>query len=142
MFLNDMSTIVRFSHIFMNRSLMKSDITSSENYILFYLFSKDKVSQDDIAAYFAIDKGSISKSVNSLVKKGYVEKIENPNNRRENLVSLTKMGRSTFEKNNKLLKEWHKSVMKDITIKEFEQLKDILARMAENARKTIDTLEE
>lgn len=142
MFLNDMSTIVRFSHIFMNRSLMTSDVTSSENYILLYLFSKDKVTQEDIAAYFAIDKGSISKSVNSLVKKGYVEKIENPDNRRANLVSLTKLGRSTFEENDKLLKEWHKSVMQGITIKEFEQLKDILARMAENARKTIETLEE
>lgn len=142
MFLNDMSTIVRFSHIFMNRSLMTSDVTSSENYILLYLFSKDKVTQEDIAAYFAIDKGSISKSVNSLVKKGYVEKIENPDNRRANLVSLTKLGRSTFEENDKLLKEWHKSVMQGITIKEFEQLKDILSRMAENARKTIETLEE
>jgi len=121
---------------------MTSDVTSSENYILLYLFSKDNVTQEDIAAYFAIDKGSISKSVNSLVKKGYVEKTENPDNRRANLVSLTKLGRSTFEENNKLLKEWHKSVMQGITIKEFEQLKDILARMAENARKTIETLEE
>lgn len=138
MFLIDMSTIVRFSHVFMNRSLVDSDITSTENYILMYLFSKDNITQDEIADYYAVDKGSISKMIRSLQDKGYISKTVNPENRRENRISLTESGRSRFAQTKSLFDRWHKEMMKGITIEEFHSLVEIISKMAVNAKKAIE----
>lgn len=138
MFLNDMSTIVRFSHIFMNRSLADSDITSTENYILMYLFSKDHITQDEISDYYAVDKGSVSKMIHSLQGKGYIEKSENPDNRRENRIALTEAGREKFSQTKSLLDKWHKEVMEGITKAEFQQFVEVVSKMAQNARNALD----
>lgn len=137
-----MSTIVRYSNVFINRSLMSENITSAENYILLFLFSRKKSTQDDIALYFAIDKGSISKSINSLESKGYVQKYPNPDNRRENIVSLTTQGKTTFSKNEELLKVWHEFVMKGISLEDFHMVSNILEKMAANAKHAIDIIDE
>lgn len=141
MFLNDMSTIVRYSHIFLNRSLSDHKISAAENYILMYLFQRDNITQDEIASYFAIDKGSISKSVHRLEENGYVLKEPNPDNRRENRIALTKLGRQRFSESRRLLDEWHKAVMKDISKDEFRQLNIILSKMAANAVMAIESNE-
>lgn len=142
MFLNDMSTIVRYTGIFMNRNASDENITSAENYILLYLFGKPSASQEDISKYFSIDKGSISKSVNRLAKNGFITKTINPENKRENIIALTEYGRKTFSENKKALDLWHNKMMEGISIDQFKQLIKTLSIMAENAVKTIQLLEE
>ena len=138
MILKDMSTIVRFSGIFMNRSLADKNISSTENYILMYLFGKDTVSQDEIVEYYAIDKGSISKTIRSLEQKGYIERYPNPENRRENIIKLSTLGLETFSESRSSLDEWHTMMMDGITIEEFKKVSKIISKMAENARKAIE----
>ncbi len=139
MFLNDMSTIFRYSNIFVNRSSSDLKITSAEHYILMYLFQKEGVSQDEIADHFAVDKGSISKTIHKLYLKKYVDKYEDISNRRKNLICLSKIGRKTFAKSREVLDEWHKSVMKDVSEEEFKIFKEVLQKMTVNVRNAIET---
>ncbi len=138
MFLKEMSTIVRISGVFMNRSLKDTDINYSENFILMYLFGKENVSQDIISDYYCIDKGSISKTINGLVEKGYVSKQLNQNNRRENFINLTELGKKTFSRNKHLLDEWHRNILKNITPEEISTVSKILSKMAINAKEAIE----
>lgn len=139
MFLNDMSTIFRYSNTFVNRSLADLNVTSAEHYILMYLFQKEEVSQEDIANYFAVDKGSISKTIQKLDSKKYIDKYPNPANRRENLIGLSELGRKTFSKSRDLLNEWHSSVMKGVTKEEFALFTEVLQKMTANARTAIES---
>ena len=140
MFISDTSTVIRYTNIFINRSLIKIDISPREHYILMYLFSKKNINQEDISQYFAIDKGSISKTINSLVKKDYVIKSENPKKRRENIIALTKKGKKTFQKHKDLLDEWHKTLLQNIDKEEFSIVQKILNQMAKNAKNYIEQL--
>jgi len=139
MFLNDVSTIFRYGNTFVNRSLADVNVTSAEHYILMYLFQKEEVSQDEIAGYFAVDKGSISKTIHKLDLKKYIEKYANNNNRRENLICLSELGRKTFTNSRELLNEWHSSVMQGVTEEEFRLFTEVLQKMTANARTVIES---
>ena len=141
MFLNDMSTIFRYSNIFVNRSSTELNITSAEHYILMYLFQKKDVSQDEISSYFAVDKGSISKTIHKLDLKNYIDKYENTSNRRKNLICLSELGRKTFARSRDLLNEWHNSVMQGVTKDEFNLFTEVLQKMTANARSVIESNE-
>ena len=139
MFLNDVSTIFRYGNTFVNRSLADVNVTSAEHYILMYLFQKEEVSQDEIAGYFAVDKGSISKTIHKLDLKKYIEKYANKNNSRENLICLSELGRKTFTKSRELWNEWHSSVMQGVTEEEFRLFTEVLQKMTANARTVIES---
>ena len=139
MFLNDMSTIFRYSNIFVNRSSADLNITSAEHYILMYLFQKEDVSQDEIATFFAVDKGSISKTIHKLDLKNYIDKYADKNNRRKNLICLSELGRKTFSSSRELLNEWHNTVMDGITEDEFKLFKEVLQKMTASARSVIES---
>jgi len=139
MILNDMSMIIRYNHIFMNRSLSHTDIASNEYYLLMYLFSSDEVTQDDISEYFGIDKGSISKTISSLEQKGYVQRQINQENRRSNIITITKKGRSTFSETKKILDQWHQSILHNITKDQLETMGDALEKMACNAKRALES---
>ncbi|MDD3478108.1 MAG: MarR family transcriptional regulator [Candidatus Izemoplasmatales bacterium] len=142
MFLNDMSTIVRYSHVFLNRSLVEKNVTAAEHYLLMFLFSHEDISQDAIANHYAIDKGSISKSVKSLVEKGFVLRISNPQNRRENLLRLSEKGRTTFAESRNELTRFHEAVMQGIQPEDFQRLTSILSVMANNAKLLLENMQE
>jgi|LGOV01.1.fsa_nt_gb DNA-binding MarR family transcriptional regulator len=139
MFLNDMSTIFRYSNIFVNRSSADLNITSAEHYILMYLFEKKDVSQDEIASFFAVDKGSISKTIHKLDLKNYIDKYTDTSNRRKNLICLSELGRKTFSSSRELLNEWHNTVMDGITEDEFKLFKEVLQKMTASARSVIES---
>lgn len=137
MILNDMSIIIRYNFTFMNRSLSNTNISANENYMLMYLFDKGEVTQDEISSYFGIDKGSISKTVTSLESKGYIEKKVNQDNKRSNLVYITKKGIETFTETKKLLDDWHKNILNNISSDEIKILTKTLDKMARNAEKAL-----
>ncbi len=137
MILNDMSIIIRYNFTFMNRSLSNTNISANENYMLMYLFDKGEVTQDEISSYFGIDKGSISKTVSSLESKGYIEKKINQDNKRSNLVYITKKGIQTFKETKKLLDMWHKDILNNISSEELDILTKTLSTMARNAEKAL-----
>ena len=138
MILKDMSMIIRYNHIFMNRRLNQSDITANENYLLMYLFSNNQVTQDDISEYFSIDKGSISKTISSLEQKGYVQRQVNQENRRSNIIIISEKGRKTFSETRKILDKWHKLILEGITKEQLNILSDVLEKMAYNTKKALD----
>lgn len=138
MLLNDMSVIIRYNHIFMNRSLTSTDITSNENYLLMYLYSNNEITQDDISDFFKIDKGSISKTISSLEEKGYLERTINHVNRRSNIVAITEKGRTTFEETSKILDEWHQSILSGISKEEIDTVTRVIETMAKNAKNALE----
>lgn len=50
-----------------------------------------------LAAHLHLEKSTVSRLVNGLVERGWVERTINPNNRREVLLTLTETGRVVFE---------------------------------------------
>jgi len=138
MLMNSLSIIVRHSRTFCEHKLTQFDIGFPEQIILMYLAENRKVSQDEIAKYFLIDKGAIAKSVGKLEEKDYIERYENPEDKREKLIVLSAKGKKILTYMQKILEEWNVNFLKGLTEEDISQFQRISDIMATNVTNIID----
>lgn len=130
MLMNNLSIIVRHSKVFCERRLLDFGVGFPEQVILMYLASNNGVNQDAIAQHFMLDKGAIAKTLRKLEEKGLVERHQNPENKRENLISIAPDGQSILGEMGKALDEWNQYFFEGLSadeIQQYERVTDIIA---------------
>jgi len=135
MLMNNFSIIVRHSRTFCEKALQVYGIGFPEQIILMYLSRYDNVNQDTIAKHFMIDKGSIAKTLGKLEEKTLIDRTENPTNKREKLISLSKTGADILKYMNKALSEWNNCIFEGFSFDEIEQVERLTNIMATNVAK-------
>ena len=93
MFMRDISVIERKMRLYAEHALADQGGGFPEQVALMHLAAHGTCRQEDLAAHFHIDKGSIAKTVGKLEAKGLVSRVLNPADKREKLVELTEQGR-------------------------------------------------
>lgn len=137
MLMNNLSIIVRYSHIFLNRKLQELDIGHAEQAILTYLIDKETVNQETIARHFMIDKGTIAKTLSRLEKKHYIKRFPNLKNQREKLVSLSEKGEEIINQMRSVLDNWNICLFEGIKQADKEKFIEVASVVALNATKVI-----
>ena len=107
-----MSTIHRHHSIYINRRLKDIGLTSGLYGILLCIYDdyKSPKSQQDIAKRLNMNDGTIAKALRKLEDKNMIQRSPNPDNRRQNLISLTDTGLNIAEEFNNLDEKWEKDV--------------------------------
>ena len=85
-----------------------------------------------------LDKGSIAKTLNKLEKKNLINRLDNPNNKREKLIIITKDAKKIMGQVGEELQIWHEYLFEGITKEEIAEFNRILSKMSANAVKVID----
>ncbi|MBI4857524.1 MAG: MarR family transcriptional regulator [Acetobacterium woodii] len=130
MLMNNLSIIVRHSKVFCERRLHDFGVGFPEQVILMYLASNNGVNQDAIAQHFMLDKGAIAKTLRKLEEKGLIERHQNPENKRENLISIAPQGQNILGEMGKALTEWNQYFFEGLSaddIKQYERITNIIA---------------
>ena len=96
MFMRDISVIERKMRLYAEHALAGQGVGFPEQVVLMHLAAHGTCRQEDLAAHFHIDKGSIAKTVGKLEAKGLVSRVLNPVDKREKLVELTPEGCGTL----------------------------------------------
>lgn len=96
---------------------------------VYYLMEKEKNKMSEIAAYLAITPGSLTTSVNCLVKKGYLERQSVPDDRRVVKIVPTKMAEEANKIHQKFHMEMIDKVFSSIDEKSIEMMADALSRL-------------
>lgn len=133
MFMRDISIIVSHMRIFAERSFKSLGLGFPEQAVIMYLMGNSASNQLQIAEYFGIDQGAITKTINKLESKGLVTRKINQNNKREKIISLTPKAISLKDELNKTYQIWSKTVFKNISEKDQEILEKTISKMAENS---------
>ena len=82
--------IIRTSRQMVNEGLSSLQLSSSEGNILQHLFTQEhEVRQEDIVESLDLSKPAVSRALKSLEKKGYVERVKDPSDRRASRIILT-----------------------------------------------------
>ena len=74
------------------------DVTSEQYFLLYRLLQKDGLTQSQLADKVLGDYPNITRHIDSLAKKGFVERKSDETDRRKYLISLTSEGREQMEK--------------------------------------------
>lgn len=136
--MNNMSIIVRSCRTFTERKLKEFDLTFGEQVIVMFISAHENVNQDTISKTFMIDKGMVAKTLNKLELKGIIMRKQNPDNKRENIISLTQEGTDILIHMRAVLKEWNEILHEGMSQEDIATITRLTGKMAENVAKYLD----
>lgn len=112
------------------------DITVDQKLILQYLNDYPELSQNEIAELVFKDSASLTRMIDLMVGKGYLERSVNPKDRRRFIVELTPKGKEILEKLAPVIVENRKKAFAGISGEELIQLEKTLYKIISNLNET------
>jgi len=109
------------------------DLTFEMMQILYHLWVKDGINQQEIANLTAKDKASVTYVLDNLVKRKLVYRQEGTD-RRNKLVFLTEEGRAMKKQVRPWIRALHATAREGIAASQMEELIGVLGRIRKNLR--------
>ena len=100
--------------------------------IVAHLWEKDGRQQQELADCIFKDKGTVARAINNLQKLGLVDRRDNKEDRRYNLIFLTKKGKKLQQKLTPILLEGLAEAGKGIDIEDLSTCKKVLKQIYHN----------
>lgn len=126
------SILYRKGNIYKNIILDDFNITASEQPFLSSLFNEDGVSQEYLSSKLLLDKASTTRSLQSLIDKGYIKKKKDENDKRINRIFLTEKSKSIEKEIKARLENWNDILTSDLNESEKEMAYLVLNKMVNN----------
>ena len=89
-------------------------------------------SQKELAKHSYRDAASITRSLDILEKKGFIQRQAIPQNRRQYSIDLTEKGEQFIKENMEMVSRHRAKSMEGFSQEEIESLKDMLSRIQKN----------
>ena len=106
------------------------DITNNDMHIIEAIGISQPKNMSTVAKSLSVTIGTLTIAMNSLVKKGYVERVRSQEDRRVVLLSLSEKGRKAFEHHS----VFHRNMIHATVDKLTEEEKNILAKALVNLK--------
>lgn len=126
------SILYRKSQTYIGQRLKAYGIMSSEYPILLQLYDKDGITQDEIVHFHSLDKSGVTRTVQSLEKKGLIFREKDTQDQRCKRIFLTEEGWKAQEIINSVLDEWNQKMEQNFSEEESEEMICYLKKMVEN----------
>lgn len=107
-------------------------LTPEQFFILLRLFMKDGQTQRELADKILNDHPNITRLIDKLEQKAYVQRAKNKEDRRSYLIMLSAKGRAFCASRVPLIHQERERILKGLTKKELDMLKSILRRIDAN----------
>lgn len=119
-----------------NLNTLNQDLTIDQWLVLKTLYDNPKLTQREIAGRVFKDHASITRMIDLLVNKGFLERSLNPNDRRRYALELTPMGKMAQQESIPIIMENRATALKGLTTEEVETLRHLLQRITDNCQNT------
>uniref|UniRef100_UPI004057CB80 MarR family winged helix-turn-helix transcriptional regulator n=1 Tax=Acetatifactor sp. TaxID=1872090 RepID=UPI004057CB80 len=114
------------------------DLTVNDMHVIEAIDRGEPKNMSSVAKTLSVTTGTLTISVNGLVKKGYVSRVRSEEDRRVVLVSLTEKGVKAFIRHQRFHQDMIDSIIKDLSVD--EQL--ILGKALQNLNQFFRTVSE
>ena len=105
------------------------DVTTNDMHVIEAIGIGEQKNMTTVAKALHVTTGTLTISINSLVKKGYVSRIRSEEDRRVVLISLTEKGRQAFLHHRNFHDRMIESVVEDLSEEEKQVLEKALRRL-------------
>ena len=123
------------------RSLKRGEyknVTVNDMHVMEAIGKGEPKNMTAVARALAVTTGTLTISVNSLVKKGLVKRVRSEEDRRVVLVSLSESGKQAYEYHQKFHKEMVNTVLQNLDDKEKEVLAKALSGLSHYFRQCLE----
>lgn len=107
----------------------KKDLTLNEFTILLRIMFQGVATQQDLVKLFKVSDAYIAKLLRKFEDMGYIERNENPENRRKKIVKLTDAGIKKTDEYIEIIQSWEDNITANVSEDEIKTLKEILFKI-------------
>lgn len=132
---NDVPTVPLISILyrehakFLNERVKDENLSSGLFPLLIKIYKNDGIIQEELAEAFHLNESTITRNLKKLEDKGFIERIPE---KRKKIIKITDEGKKTAQKVMDYDDEWDEKIQSIVGIEEYNHLKDILIRIANN----------
>ncbi len=112
--------------------LEKYGLVKGQFQLLSLIKENDGSTQKDLASYFNIKYSSMSQRINKLENLGYIRRVHEDGNFKNNRIYITKEGKLAATQCKRLINELDKKLYKGISKKDIQTFENILINMSDN----------
>lgn len=123
---------VMHQRLFMNFRKAGLEVSPEQWGIMLMLMKNDGIKQNEIAEWVGRNDSSITRIIDNLSQKGYVERRPHENDRRVNLIYLTEEGKSLQQKLIEAAAQTQKEARESIDAGELEICRKVLYQIINN----------
>ncbi len=105
------------------------DITNNDMHVIQAIGLSEPKNMSTIAKLLSVTVGTLTIAMNSLVKKGYVNRERGKEDRRVVYISLSDKGRRAYQHHEEFHRQMIDAILKDLTQDETESLVKALAKL-------------
>ncbi|MGB7801818.1 multiple antibiotic resistance transcriptional regulator MarR [Buttiauxella sp.] len=114
----------------LNEHLSPLDVTSTQFKVLCSIYRAECITPMALKKSLSVDLGALTRMLDRLLCKGWIERLPNPNDKRGVLIQLTPAGKTLCEKCRSLLgQSMHQELIKNLTADEVDTLYHLLSKV-------------
>ncbi len=131
---NTISLLLKYAKDYGHAKIREAGVSDTEHKICTFLYFHRDAYQDLIANSLMLDKTTVAKAILSLEERGLITRIQNPDNRRKNILNITDTGKETISDVVGVYDEWLKNIESCLSDEEKRQFHDCCIRLLEKAK--------
>lgn len=131
---NTISLLLKYAREYGHTKIREVGISDTEHIICTFLYFHSDSYQDMIANSLKLDKTTVAKAILSLEERGLIKRMQNPYNRRKNILNITGDGKETISDVVGVYDEWLEKIEACLSNEEKEQFHDYCTRLLEKAK--------
>lgn len=129
------SILFRQLNLYFNRELSKINISATELLYLSSLYSKDGITQDDLAQEYSVDKAAVTRTLQLMEKKGLIVRKTNTDDKRAKRLFLTDKAKALEKKLREIQAQWIHEMTKGMEKNSIDNFSKQIDSMVERAKK-------
>ncbi|MEK4425775.1 MarR family winged helix-turn-helix transcriptional regulator [Solibacillus sp. FSL K6-1523] len=127
------SYLINHSGTVLNSAVKKQfapfNLAPEQSLILAVLKRENGLTQHEIGERLKKDKANITRMADNLEKKGFIQRVRDPNNRRAFNVFITAQGEATYDEVLVIYKKINEEICSRVTAEELSEFKRILGKL-------------
>lgn len=131
-YMHTFSIIHRFSVMRHIKEMKQYDISGHQMGYIIFTHKNPGCSQEDMADFFKLNKGTVAKGVKRLLEYDYIIKRQNENDRRAYELYLTEKGNRLMEESTASLNQFNDILTRGMSPEETAMFSDLLNRACTN----------
>ena len=131
---NTINLLLKYAKEYGHAKIREVGVSETEHQISTFLYFHADAYQDMIANSLMLDKTTVAKAILSLEERGLIKRVQNPDNRRKNILNITEAGKETISHVVGIYDEWLENIASCLSNEEREQFRGYCARLLEKAK--------
>ena len=122
-------TVIKNMRKILDKEIVLYGISHAEMRLLMILYSAGNCTQEELTSKIEVDRSNIGRSLNKLLRLGYVNKIRDTDDKRMNRVYLTKKGMAIKDELIKIKTDIEKTIAAEVSEEEMRIIINLLDKI-------------